>query len=99
MVLKDFVFPRQCTSPFSQSYTTKSWTIFIGNSLIISRIAPNMSPSDYHLFPVMETWLATQRFDSDVELHAGVNQTLKITLTISDWAMCQQNDKHNAASG
>ena len=32
---------------------------------------------DYHLFPNMKTWLATQRFDDDAELQAGVNEWLK----------------------
>lgn len=39
--------------------------------------SPDLAPSDYHLFPAMKTWLATQRFDTDAELHAGVNQWLK----------------------
>lgn len=38
--------------------------------------SPDLAPSDYHLFPAMKTWLATQRFDTDAELHAGVNQWL-----------------------
>ena len=38
--------------------------------------SPDLAPSDYHLFPNMNTWLATQRFD-DAELHAGVNEWLK----------------------
>jgi len=29
------------------------------------------------LFPNMKTWLATQRFDDDAELQAGVNEWLK----------------------
>ena len=32
--------------------------------------SPDLAPSDCHLFPNMKTWLATQRFDDDVELQA-----------------------------
>jgi len=39
--------------------------------------SPYLAPSDYHLFPNMKTWLATQRFDDDAELQAGVNEWLK----------------------
>jgi len=39
--------------------------------------SPDLAPSDFHLFPAMKTWLATQRFDTDEELHSGVNQWLK----------------------
>jgi histone-lysine N-methyltransferase SETMAR len=40
--------------------------------------SPDLAPSDYHLFPNMKTWLATQRFDDeDAELQAGVNEWLK----------------------
>ncbi|GBL84588.1 hypothetical protein AVEN_191058-1 [Araneus ventricosus] len=38
---------------------------------------PNLAPSDYYLFPHMKTWLTTQRFDDDEELHAGVSAWLK----------------------
>jgi len=39
---------------------------------------PDHEPSDYHLFPNMKTWFATQRFDDDdAELQAGVNERLK----------------------
>jgi len=41
------------------------------------RYSPDLVPSDYHLFPNMKTWLATQRFDDDAELQAGVNEWLK----------------------
>ena len=33
--------------------------------------------SDYLLFPNMKIWLATQRFNDDAELQAGVNEWLK----------------------
>jgi len=33
--------------------------------------SPDLAPSDYHLFPAMKTWLATQRFDSDADLISG----------------------------
>jgi hypothetical protein len=39
--------------------------------------SPDFAPSDYHLFPNMKTWLATQRFDDVAELQAGVNEWLK----------------------
>ena len=39
--------------------------------------SPDLAPSDYHLFPNMKTWLATQRFDDDAELQAGMNEWLK----------------------
>ena len=39
--------------------------------------SPDLVPSDYHLFPNMKTWFATQRFDDDAELQAGVNVRLK----------------------
>jgi histone-lysine N-methyltransferase SETMAR len=35
---------------------------------------PDLAPSDYHLFPNMKTWLATQRFEDDADLQAGVNE-------------------------
>jgi len=38
--------------------------------------SPDLAPSNYHLFPNMKTWLATQRFDDDAELQAGVNEWL-----------------------
>jgi len=38
--------------------------------------SPDLAPSDYHLFPNVKTWLATQRFD-DAELQAGVNEWFK----------------------
>ncbi|GBM85531.1 hypothetical protein AVEN_53131-1 [Araneus ventricosus] len=37
----------------------------------------DLTPSDFHLFPHMKTWLATQRFDDDEELHVGVRAWLK----------------------
>jgi len=37
----------------------------------------DLAPSDYHLFPNMKTWLATQHFYDDAELQAGVNEWLK----------------------
>jgi len=37
----------------------------------------DLALSDYHLFPNMKTWFATQRFDDDVELQADVNEWLK----------------------
>jgi len=39
--------------------------------------SPDLAPSDYHLFPNMKTWLATERFDDDAKLQAGVNEWLK----------------------
>jgi hypothetical protein len=36
--------------------------------------SPDLAPSDYHLFTNMTTWLATQCFDDDAELQAGVNE-------------------------
>ena len=39
--------------------------------------SPDLAPSDYHWFPNMKTWLATQPFDDDAELQAGVNEWLK----------------------
>ena len=39
--------------------------------------SPDLAPSDYHLFPNMKTWLATQCFDNDAELQAGMNEWLK----------------------
>ena len=38
---------------------------------------PDLAPSDYHLFPNMKTWLATQCFDDDAVLQAGVNEGFK----------------------
>jgi [histone H3]-lysine36 N-dimethyltransferase SETMAR len=38
--------------------------------------SPDLAPSDYHLFPRMKNWLATQRFDDDAELRAGVTDWL-----------------------
>jgi len=35
--------------------------------------SPDLAPNNYH----MTTWLATQRFDDDTELQAGVNEWLK----------------------
>jgi histone-lysine N-methyltransferase SETMAR len=40
--------------------------------------SPDLAPSDYHLFPAMKTWLATQRFDDDAELQEGVTNWLKL---------------------
>ena len=37
----------------------------------------DLAPSDYHLFPNMKTWLATQHFDDEAELQAGMNEWLK----------------------
>lgn len=34
-------------------------------------------PSDFPLFPKMKSWLATQRFDDDAELQAGLTYWLK----------------------
>ncbi|GBL84280.1 hypothetical protein AVEN_118663-1 [Araneus ventricosus] len=39
--------------------------------------SPNLAPSLFHLFLHMKTWLATQCFDDDEELHAGVLGWLK----------------------
>lgn len=39
--------------------------------------SPDLAPSDFHLFPKMKTWLATQRFDDDEELRAGVTEWLR----------------------
>ena len=39
--------------------------------------SPDLAPNNYHLFPNMKTWLATQRFKDDAELQAGVNVWLK----------------------
>jgi len=39
--------------------------------------SPDFAPGHYHLLPYMKTWLATQRFDDDAELQAGVNEWLK----------------------
>lgn len=39
--------------------------------------SPNLAPSDFHLFPKMKSWLATQRFNGDVKLQAGVTDRLK----------------------
>lgn len=33
--------------------------------------------SDYHLFPAMMIWLATQYFNSDAEIYAGVYRWLR----------------------
>ncbi|GBL79715.1 hypothetical protein AVEN_18241-1 [Araneus ventricosus] len=43
--------------------------------------SPNLAPSDFHLFSFMKTWLVTQRFDDDEELHAGVSAWLKSQAT------------------
>lgn len=34
--------------------------------------SPDLAPSNFHLFPHMNTCLATQHFDDDDELHADV---------------------------
>jgi [histone H3]-lysine36 N-dimethyltransferase SETMAR len=39
--------------------------------------SPDLAPSDYHLFPTMKKWLATQRFEDDAELQQEVNNWLK----------------------
>lgn len=39
--------------------------------------SPDLAPSDYHLFPTMKSWLATQRFDDDAELREGVTNWLR----------------------
>ena len=39
--------------------------------------SPDLAPSDYHLFPNMKTWRATQLFGEDAELQAGVKEWLK----------------------
>jgi len=39
--------------------------------------SPDLALSDHHLFPNMKAWLATQRFDDDAELQAGMNEWLK----------------------
>uniref|UniRef100_A0A1B6F3X3 Tc1-like transposase DDE domain-containing protein n=1 Tax=Cuerna arida TaxID=1464854 RepID=A0A1B6F3X3_9HEMI len=39
--------------------------------------SPDLAPSDYHLFPTMKKWLATQRFDDDAELQQEVTNWLK----------------------
>lgn len=42
--------------------------------------SPYLVPSDYHLFAVM-MWVATQSFDNDVELQAGVINWFKCQVT------------------
>jgi len=37
----------------------------------------DLAPRNYHPFPSMKTWLATQRFDDDAEIQAGLNEWLK----------------------
>lgn len=39
--------------------------------------SPDLAPSDFHLFPKMKNWLATQRFDDDDELRACVTEWLR----------------------
>ncbi|GFW83593.1 uncharacterized protein TNCV_2204421 [Trichonephila clavipes] len=39
--------------------------------------SPDLAPSDFHLFPRMKNWLATQRFDDDKELRVRVTQLLR----------------------
>ena len=39
--------------------------------------SPDLAPSDFHLFPKLKTWLATQRFDKDEELQLRVTEWLR----------------------
>ncbi|GFX33057.1 mariner Mos1 transposase [Trichonephila clavipes] len=39
--------------------------------------SPNLAPSDFHLFPRMKNWLATQRFDDDKELRVRATEWLR----------------------
>lgn len=39
--------------------------------------SPDLAPSDFHLFPRMKTWLATQSFDDDEELRVRVTKWLR----------------------
>ncbi|GFW50634.1 uncharacterized protein TNCV_2889361 [Trichonephila clavipes] len=39
--------------------------------------SPDLAPSDFHLFPRMKNWLATQRFDNDKELRVRVTEWLR----------------------
>ena len=47
----------------------------------------DLAPSDFHLFPRMKTWLATQRFDEDEELRAR-----------SEWLRSQAADFYDEGS-
>uniref|UniRef100_A0A803STN5 Tc1-like transposase DDE domain-containing protein n=1 Tax=Anolis carolinensis TaxID=28377 RepID=A0A803STN5_ANOCA len=40
--------------------------------------SPDLAPSDYHLFPTMKKWLATQHFDDDLQLQEEVTNWLKM---------------------
>ncbi|GBM28762.1 hypothetical protein AVEN_177978-1 [Araneus ventricosus] len=57
------------TQPFEPE---SSWMVSDGSCFAI-----HLAPSDFHLFPHMKTWLATQLFDDDEELHAGFRASLK----------------------
>ncbi|KAG8299696.1 hypothetical protein J6590_094464 [Homalodisca vitripennis] len=41
--------------------------------------SPDLAPSEYHLFPAVKTWLATQRFDDEVERREGLKGDFRNT--------------------
>ena len=49
-------------------YATKSFT------LLHPPYSPNLAPSDYFLFPNMETWLGDERFSSNEEIIAATSE-------------------------
>ncbi|XP_039294151.1 uncharacterized protein LOC120353654 [Nilaparvata lugens] len=57
----------QKCAQFSVSRRTQRWPM---------TVCPDLAPSDFHLFPKMKTWLATQRFDDDADLRKGVTDWL-----------------------
>ncbi|KAG8265530.1 hypothetical protein J6590_092851 [Homalodisca vitripennis] len=50
------------------------WKSSNGTFLTNTPYSPDLAPSDFHLFPYMKRWLASQRFASDEQLQNAVTE-------------------------
>ncbi|GFV93594.1 mariner Mos1 transposase [Trichonephila clavipes] len=63
--------------PHTANYTQELFNSFKWEVFSHPPFSPDLAPSDFHLFPRMKNWLATQRFDDDKELRVRVTEWLR----------------------
>lgn len=71
------VFVHDNARPHTAQRTTELLEKFKWDVFVHPPYSPDLAPSDFHLFPYMKRWLASQRFTSDVALQNAVTGWLR----------------------